>query len=75
MKNSIAANNTSRGLVGKIFSLQQFPYRGEIYFESGIENRFITYKNFLIFYEIQEDSKMVIINTVMHKKENRKLSG
>ena len=57
-----------RNIINKIDSLKYFPYRGATY--SNKYNRFIIYKNFLIFYEIQENKKYIIINRIIHKNVN-----
>lgn len=51
-----------------ILILQEFPYIGAKY--EGDSNRFKIYKNFLIFYEIQEKEKQIIIKRIIHKNVN-----
>lgn len=51
-----------------ILILQEFPYIGAKYEEDS--NRFKIYKNFLIFYEIQEKEKQIIIKRIIHKNIN-----
>lgn len=67
--NPIASENFLRGITAKIDSLELFPYIGSIYRNS--QNRFIIYKNFLIFYEIQEKEKLIIIKSVINRRKNK----
>lgn len=57
-----------KNMINKIDSLKYFPHRGAIY--SDIDHRFIIYKNFLIFYEIQEKEKQIVILRIIHKNIN-----
>lgn len=66
--NPQAANRFINNIIIQISTLQYFPYRGIIY--KNNKERFIIYRNFLIFYEIQEEEKIVKIKTVMHRKRN-----
>ena len=69
--NPIAAINYKEELKNKINSLESLPYRGAVY---GNEfKRYLIYKNFLIFYEIQEKEKLVIIKRIMNRKVNNKI--
>lgn len=68
LENIIVANNITEGILNKIESLQYLPYRGAIY--SNYFNRFLIQKNFLIFYEIQEKEKLIIIKRIIHKNIN-----
>ena len=52
----------------KINSLDYFPYRGAIY--STKNNRFLIYQKHLIFYEIQQKEKRIIIKRIIHKNVN-----
>ncbi len=70
--NPIASENFLKGITAKIDSLELFPYIGSIYKNS--QNRFIIYKNFLIFYEIQEKEKLVIIKSIINRRKNAKES-
>ncbi len=65
LKNVNAAKKTINNLINKILILKSFPRMGKKYDE---RIRFIIYKKFLIFYEIQE--KIVIIKTIIHSKVN-----
>ena len=69
LHNPIVANKIISKLIDKIYILKQFPYIGSIY---NTTSRFLIYKNFLIFYEIQEEQKLVIIKTIIHRKKNTK---
>lgn len=60
------ANNIILGILEKIFVLEIFPYIGQTYYND--QNRFLIYKNYLIFYEIQENKELVIIKRIMHTK-------
>lgn len=72
LQNPIAAENTAIGLQYKILSLVEFPYRGKIQNSKKSNIRFISYKNYLISYEIQEKEKSVIINRIVYRKRNLK---
>ena len=69
LENYIAANNIMEEILDKIQSLEYLPYRGAIY--SNHFSRFVLQKNFLIFYEIQEKEKLVIIKRIIHKNINK----
>jgi len=71
LENVIVANNIIYKLIEKICILKQFPYIGKIYNEKDKTNRFFVYKNFLIFHEIQERKKLIIIKTIIHRKTNK----
>lgn len=73
LRNSIAANNTIRGLIRKIHYLKRVPYMGRIYNQEFYFNRVISYKNFLIFYEINEIEKVVWVERIIHSKQSRKM--
>ncbi|MCI8362097.1 MAG: type II toxin-antitoxin system RelE/ParE family toxin [Clostridia bacterium] len=64
-KNAIIAKKTINNLINKILILKSFP-RIEKKHENQV--RFITYRKFLIFYEIQEE--IIIIKTIIHSKVN-----
>ena len=65
--NPQAANRFIENILNKISILQYLPYIGKIY--KNTQERFIVYKNFLIFYEIQEE-KIILIEKVKHMKSN-----
>lgn len=67
--NPIAAINYMENIKNKINSLNLFPYRGAIY--TNYFNRFIIHKKYLIFYEIQENKKEVIIKRILHSNVNK----
>lgn len=67
--NPIASEEFLKGITTKINNLKLFPYIGSIYEDS--QNRSIIYKNFLIFYEIQEKEKLVIIKSIMNRRKNK----
>ena len=71
--NPIAANNITNGLRKSISILRQFPYIGKIYNQENDSIRFIIYKKYLIFYEIQEKERIVIIKTIIYGKRNREV--
>jgi hypothetical protein len=56
----------------KIRSLQYFPYRGAIY--SNKYNRILIYKKYLIFYEIHEEEKLIIIKRIIHSNINKNIN-
>lgn len=66
--NHIAAINHIENILNKINSLDYFPYRGAYYSDNN--NRFVIYKNYLIFYEIQEKEKLIIIKRILHQNVN-----
>lgn len=66
--NPQAVNRFINNIFAKISILQYFPCIGSVY-ESNQE-RFLIYKNYLIFYEIHEKEKIIEILTVMHRKRN-----
>lgn len=68
MENVNANYKIMEVLYDKISILQYFPRIGSIY--EGNKERFLIYKNFLIFYEIQESEKIIEILTVIHRKRN-----
>ena len=51
-----------------ILILQEFPYIGAKY--EGDSNRIKIYKKFLIFYEIQEKEKKIIIKRIINSNVN-----
>lgn len=67
--NLTAASRFISEIRKNILILQEFPYIGAKYDEDS-DNRFKIYKNFLIFYEIQEKEKLVIIKRIIHKSAN-----
>ena len=73
LQNPIAAKNIAKDLIYKISLLEQFPYLGKIYNSNNSNIRYLVCKKYLIFYEIQENEKLVIIKTIIHSKQNRKL--
>ena len=68
LNNPIAAKFYMENIINKIESLKHFPYRGVIYLD--IFHRFLIYKNYLIFYEIQEKEKLIVIKRIIHKNIN-----
>ena len=66
--NQIAASRFMSEIRKSILILEEFPYVGAKYEEDS--NRFKIYKNFLIFYEIQEKEKQIIIKRIIHKNVN-----
>lgn len=68
MQNPITAVNYIENMRNKINSLDYFPYRGAIY--STKNNRFLIYQKHLIFYEIQEKDRKIIIEKIIHKNVN-----
>ena len=67
--NPQASNRFINNIFSKVNILQYFPYIGNL--NKNIKNRFIVYKSFLIFYEIQEKEKLIIIKTIIHTKTNK----
>lgn len=68
LRNPITAIKYIENMTNKIISLQYFPYRGAIYSKSN--TRFLIYKKHLIFYQIQEKEKHIIIKRIIHKNVN-----
>lgn len=64
--NPQAANRFINNIFVHIPILQYFPRIGSIYKTN--QERFLIYKNYLIFYEIHEQEKLVEILTVIHRK-------
>ena len=71
LQNPIAAKNITQSLKNKILILQEFPYLGKIYNQNNPNIRFLIHNKYLIFYEIQEKEKIVIIKTIIHGMQNR----
>ena len=65
--NSKASEYFSQGVKHSIENLQYFPYIGTIYLD--YQNRYLIYKNFYIFYEIQEKEKIINIKRIIHKNK------
>ena len=70
--NSQASNRFVNNIFSKVTILEYFPYIGIQ--DENPENRFIIYKNFLIFYEIQEKESIIIIKTIIHTKTNKDIN-
>ncbi len=66
--NPVAASQFMSKIRKSILILQEFPYIGAKY--EGDSNRFKIYKNYLIFYEIQEKEKKIIIKRIIHRNIN-----
>ena len=68
LKNPIAARNFVKNIEKSIYNLFYFPYIGLKYEKDT--NRVKIYKKFLIFYEIQEKEKRIIIKRIIHSNVN-----
>ena len=68
LQNPITAVNYIGNIRNKINSLDYFPYRGAIY--STNTNRFLICQKHLIFYEIQEKEKRIVIKRIIHRNVN-----
>jgi len=55
----------------KVESLKYLPYRGASY--RNTNNRFVIYKKYLIFYEIQEKENLIIVKRILHSKIKKNL--
>ena len=66
--NPTAASRFMSEIRKSILILQEFPYIGAKYKKDS--NRIKIYRNFLIFYEIQEKEKRIIIKRIIHKNVN-----
>lgn len=73
LKNSIIANKTVNKIIDQFSILKEFPYIGKNYDSNNIYNRYLIYKKYLIFYEIQENKKLVIVKTIIHSKQNKRM--
>ena len=71
--NPIVAEKLPDKILNQINILKQFPYLGKIYNLSNPNIRFLIHNKYLIFYEIQEKEKLIIIKTILHSKQNREL--
>jgi len=69
--NQISAISYIENIFLKIESLKYLPYRGASY--RNTNNRFIVYKKYLIFYEIQEKENLIRIKRILHSKINKNL--
>ena len=65
--NKIFARNISYQIYGVIFSLNIFPYRFQLKYW---DIRTISFKSYIIFYEIKEDRREVVIYRVLSKYQN-----
>ena len=68
LKNRIAAHNFINNIESSIYNLSYFPYIGLKYKQE--KNRIKIYKKFLIFYEIQEKEKRIVIKRIIHSNVN-----
>ena len=62
-----ASKNFYNGITETIQILKDFPYAGKIYLDN--QNRYLIYKNFYIFYQIQENNKVIFIKRIIHKNK------
>ena len=67
--NPQASNRFKKFIYEKILLLINFPYIGAQYYNN--QNRFIVYKKYLIFYEIREKEKKIIVKRIIHSKQNQ----
>lgn len=73
LNNKIAAINLSNSFIEMANSILNFPYGVPVYKSSGYLNkeyRSVKVKNFLMFYTINEDDKIITIVRVLYKKMN-----
>lgn len=68
LANPIAANNFILKILKSISNLEYFPYMGKKVSNSNL--RFIRYKNYLIFYSINNQN--VEIQRIFHNRQNFK---
>ena len=68
LKNPIASQNFVNDIEKSIYNLSYFPYIGAKY--EGDKSKIKIYKNYLIFYEIQEKEKRIIIKRIIHRNIN-----
>lgn len=54
------------GIIQKIAFLMDFPYMGKRIWKK--QERILIFKNYLIFYKIQENQDLIIIMRIMHAK-------
>lgn len=67
--NPQASNKFKKCIYQKILLLLNFPYIGAQYYNN--QDRFMVYKKYLIFYEIQEKEKIIIVKRIIHSKQNQ----
>lgn len=63
------ANKLIHDIFDKIELLQDYPYIGAVY--KNYFNRYLTFKNYLIFYQIQKTENIILIKRILHKKMKR----
>lgn len=71
LKNTIAAQNLAQKFITGANSILEFPYGSPIYNSSkklNYEYRSIKIKNFLMFYVINENKKVITIVRVLYQK-------
>jgi len=68
LKNVIAAEKFRDDIEKSIYNLSYFPYMGLKYNKST--TRIKIYKKFLIFYEIQEKEKRIVIKRIINSNVN-----
>ena len=73
LQNPIAAKNITQSLKNRIRILKQFPYLGKRYSKENPNIIIFIHKKYLIFYEIQEKEKLIIIKTIIHSMQNRNI--
>ena len=64
-----AAERFSNNINSIVSLLKQFPRIGKM--KPNDSNRFLVYKKYLIFYEIKENEKLIIIKKIIHSNVNR----
>ena len=69
LKNPIAAQKFVKNIENSIYQLSYFPYIGAQY-KNSTYYRFLVHQNYLIFYEIQEKEKQIIVKRIIHKNVN-----
>lgn len=75
LKNSAAARNLAESFISGADNILMFPYGSPIYKLKGtLKNKYrsIKIKNFLMFYTINEEKKIITIVRVLYQKMNIK---
>ena len=63
------ADRLIQNIFDKIELLEDYPYIGPIY--TNYFNRYLTFKNYLIFYQIHKEENKIFVRRVLHKKSKR----
>lgn len=73
LQNYLAAERLSNVMINKIENLSLFPYSNPVYHPMKAlkeEYRKLKVKNFIVFYYVEEETKVVTIARVLYNKRN-----